>query len=60
MLKARKVGLSSSKKSCVIYFNESPLKIMRNTFYFISKALIVLNIFKFLSWIFGHVEKTLD
>ena len=29
--------------------NESPLKMMENTFYFILKALFVLKIFKFLS-----------
>ena len=29
--------------------NESPLKIMKNAFYFISKALFVLKIFEFLS-----------
>ena len=28
---------------------ESPLKMMKNAFYFTSKALFVLNIFKFLS-----------
>ena len=28
---------------------ESPLKVMKNTFYFTSKALFVLKIFKFLS-----------
>ena len=31
---------------------------MKNGFYFILKALFVLKMFKFLSWIFGHVEKT--
>ena len=31
---------------------------MKNAFYFILKALFVLNIFKFLSRIFGHVGKT--
>ena len=36
---------------------ESPLKIMENAFYFTLKALFVLKIFKFLSWLFGHVEK---
>ena len=41
-----------------IFFNESPLKIMKNAFYFILKALFVLRIFRFLSWHFGHVEKT--
>ena len=35
-------------KNCVICFNESPLKIMKNVF-FILKALSVLKIFKFLS-----------
>ena len=33
---------------------------MKNAFYFPSKALLVLEIFKFLSWLFGHVEKRLD
>ena len=37
---------------------ESPLKMMKNVFYLILKALFVLKIFKFLSWLFGHVEKT--
>ena len=31
---------------------------MKNAFYLILKALFVLKIFKFLSWLFGHVEKT--
>ena len=39
---------------------ESPLKMMKNVFYFISKALFVLKIFKFLSWLFGHVSERLD
>ena len=29
--------------------NQSPLKVMKNAFYFISKALFVFKIFKFLS-----------
>ena len=33
---------------------------MKNAFYFILKALFVLKILKFLSWLFGHVEKRLD
>ena len=53
-----KVGLSPSKKMCVICFIESPLKMMKNAFYFVSKALFVLKIFTFLSQLFGHVEKT--
>ena len=39
---------------------ESPLKAMKNAFYFTLKALFLLKKFKFLSWIFGHVEKQLD
>ena len=35
--------------------NRSPLKMMKNTFYFISKALLVLKIFELLSRIFDHV-----
>ena len=46
------------KKICFIYFNESPLKMIKNAFYFILRALFVLKIFKFLSWLSGHVEKT--
>ena len=33
---------------------------MKNTFYFTSKALSILKIFKFLSRLFGHVAKRLD
>ena len=40
--------------------NESCLKIMKNAFYFMLKALFVLEIFTFLSWLFGYVEKRLD
>ena len=36
--------------------NESPWKIMKNAFCFILKALSVLKIFKYMSWLFGHVE----
>ena len=39
---------------------KTPLKMMKNAFYFSIKALFVLKIFKFLSWLFGHVEKRLD
>ena len=42
-----KVGLSPSKKFAFIYFNESPLKMMENAFYFMLKVLFVLEIFKF-------------
>ena len=46
------------KKFCFICFIESPLKMMKNAFYFILKALFVLMIFKFLSLRFCHVDKT--
>ena len=36
------------KKVFYIFFNDSSLKIMKNAFYFILKALLVLKIFKFL------------
>ena len=49
--------LSPSKKNCVICFKESLLKMMKNAFYFILNALFALKIFKFLSWLFGHVAK---
>ena len=39
---------------------ESSLKMMKNVFYFTSKALFVLKIFEFLSWLFGLVAKRLD
>ena len=52
-----KVGLSPSKKICVICFIESPLKMIKNAFYFILKVLFVLKMFKFLSYFFAHVEK---
>ena len=53
-----KVGFSPFKTICVIRLIESPLKLIKNAFYFILKALFVLKIFKFLSRLFGHVEKT--
>ena len=46
---AFKVGLSPSEKICVVCFIESPLKMMKNAFYLILKAVLVLKIFKFLS-----------
>ena len=41
---------------------KSPLKMVKIAFYFTSKALFVLKIFKFLSWLFGYgyVAKRLD
>ena len=45
-------------KNSFICFNKSSLKMMKNAFYSTLKALFALEIFIFLSWIFGHVEKT--
>ena len=39
---------------------KSPLKMMKNAFYFMSKALFVLKIFKFFPLYFGRVAKRLD
>ena len=39
---------------------ESPLKMMKNAFYFTSKAFFILKIFKLLSWFFGYVAQRLD
>ena len=44
------------KSFFIICFNDGPLKMMKSPFYFILKPLFVLKIFKFLSWLFGHVE----
>ena len=56
MLSQIKVRLSLSKKKIYfICFNDSPLKMMKNTFYYI-KAVFILKVFKFLSWVFSHVE----
>ena len=44
-----KVGRSPSKEICFIYFNESPLKMMKNAFYVVLNFLFVLKIFKVLS-----------
>ena len=52
------VGLSPPKQIALFVSIESPLKMRKNTFYFILKAFFVLKIFKFLSWVFDHVEKT--
>ena len=43
-----------------VYVSEGSLKMMKNAFYFILKALFVCKIFKFLSWLFGHIKKRLD
>ena len=42
-----KVRLLSSKKKYVIFLIESPLKMMKNAFYFFLKALFVFKIYRF-------------
>ena len=39
---------------------ENPLKMMKKAFYFTSNVLFILKIFKFSSWLSGHVSKRLD
>ena len=56
-LKSVKVGLSPSKK-LFIYFNESPLKMMKSVFYVTLKVLFVHNIFELFLWPFSHLQKT--
>ena len=41
-----KAGFSSSKKSCLIWLNESPLKMMKSIFYFALKLLFFFKILK--------------
>ena len=53
-------GLLSSLRQFLATESPLDLQMVKNVFYFILKALLVLKIFKFLSWIFGHVEKRLD
>ena len=53
-----KVGLSPSTFFIIIIcVTESRLKMMKD-FYLLQKAFFVLKIFKFLSWLFGKIEKT--
>ena len=50
-----KIGLSPTQR--IFYFNESSLKFVKNAFYLIAKAFFILEISKFLSWLFCLVEK---
>ena len=54
---SEKLMLDSSKKIILICFDESSLKLSKNTFYCILKAIFVLKIFLVLSYHFGHIEK---
>ena len=50
-----KIGLSRSKEKIVLFASMKYL--MESAFHFTLKAFFVLKMFKFLSWLFGHVEK---
>ena len=52
------VGLSPSNNFFLFASMIALQKWWKVLFYFILKALFVLKIFKFLSWLFGYVEKT--
>ena len=52
-----KTGFSPFKKNCFVCFTGSPLKMVKNAFYFILKALFLLRVLNFLSWLFFQVEK---
>ena len=51
-------GVPSGLRQLLI--TESSLEMMKNYFYFTSKSLFVLNIFKFLSLLFGNDLKLLN
>ena len=53
-----KDGLSPCKKNLHYLLHWKPFKNDGKCFSFHSKAIFVLKIFKFLSWLFGHVRKT--
>ena len=52
-----KDGLSSLRPFLT---TESPLKMTKSAFYFISNALFVFKVFELLFQLFGHAEKQLD
>ena len=49
VLETLKLDSHHPKKICIICLIESPLKMMKNGFYFILKALFLFKIFKFLT-----------
>ena len=56
-LESRLKSDSHLPKKITLFAELKALKSNSNALYFILKALFVLKIFKFLSWLFGHVEK---
>ena len=53
----KKSGSPLPKKFVLNFLQWKPFKNNLKAFYFILKVLFVYKIFKFLSWLFGHVEK---
>ena len=53
-------GVDILKAPSKVLVSESPLKKMKNAFYFTLKTLFFLKIFKLLSWSFGYAGKWLD
>ena len=51
---------TSTFKAGLSPFKNCFYEIMKNGFYLMRKALFILQIFTFLSWLFGYVEKRLD
>ena len=47
-------------QKCFISLNESPLKMMKNAFYFTLKTFFVLQKFKFLIWLLVMQKQRLD
>ena len=47
VIKTLKIGLSPSENICVARFIESPLKIMKNAFYFMLKAFLFSRYLRF-------------
>ena len=55
-----KVWLSPFKKSCFIYFNKSPLKVIKKYVLYDVKFFLFLRYLKFCADFFYHVGKWLD
>ena len=47
-----------TKITVLFAFNENLLKMMKNVFNFTLNALFIIKLLQYLSWVFGHVEKT--
>ena len=57
---AKYIAIKVNSRSETFFNHWKPFKNNEKTFYFILKAFFVLEIFKFLSWLFDHWERWLD